>query len=186
MNFFLNDEEKILLLKTAREAIRAKLAEAKPEYPDPTPLLKEKCGAFVTLHKAGKLRGCIGHVEAFDRLFDTVIEVARASAFSDPRFSPVKMDELEYLEIEISALSPLRRIHDLNEIKTGIHGIIIKRGNYSGLLLPQVAAEYGWDRQTFLTHTCQKAGLPGDCWKSTDTEIEIFSAIVFNERGLNL
>ena len=94
MDFFLNDEEKILLLKTAREAIRAKLARTKPEYPDPTPLLREKCGAFVTLHKAGQLRGCIGHVEAFDPLLDTVIEVARASAFSDPRFSPVKRRSL--------------------------------------------------------------------------------------------
>ena len=186
MDFFLNDQEKIILLKTAREAIRTKLAKTKPEYPGPTALLKEKCGAFVTLHKTGKLRGCIGHIEAIDRLFDTVIEVAQASAFSDPRFPPVKMDELDSLEIEISALSPLRRIHDLNEIKTGIHGIMLKRGNYSGLLLPQVATEYGWDRRTFLTHTCQKAGLPGDCWKSRDTEIEIFSAIVFNERDFSL
>lgn len=186
MDFFLNDEEKILLLKAAREAIRTKLTKTKPKYPDPTPLLREKCGAFVTLHKAGKLRGCIGHIEAFDPLFNTVIEVARASAFSDPRFSPVKTDELGSLEIEISALSPLKRIHDLNEIKTGTHGIMLKQGNYSGLLLPQVAAEYGWDRRTFLTHTCQKAGLPGDCWKSRDTEIEIFSAIVFNERDFNL
>jgi len=186
VDFFLTDNEKILLLKTAREAIRAKLAKTKPEYPDPTPLLREKCGAFVTLHKAGKLRGCIGHIEAFDPLFDTVIEVSLASAFSDPRFPSVEMNELASLEIEISALSPLRRIHDLNEIKTGIHGIMLKRGNYSGLLLPQVAIEYGWDRRTFLTHTCQKAGLPGDCWKSRDTEIEIFSAIVFIERDFNL
>lgn len=186
MDFFLNNGEKILLLKTAREAIYAKLANTKPVYADPTPPLREKCGAFVTLHKAGKLRGCIGHVEAFDPLFETVIEVARASAFSDPRFPSVKADELGSLEIEISALSPLKRIHDLNEIKTGIHGIMLKQGDYSGLLLPQVAAEYGWDRQTFLTHTCNKAGLPGDCWKSRDTIIEIFSAIVFNERDFNL
>jgi AmmeMemoRadiSam system protein A len=110
-----------------------------------------------------------------------VKEVAAASAFEDPRFPPVRGDELDALSIEISVLSPLERISDVEKIRVGVHGLIMRRGARSGLLLPQVAVEQGWDRDTFLTHTCYKAGLPGDAWKSPDTIIEIFSALVFHE-----
>jgi len=105
--------------------------------------------------------------------------MAEAAAFRDPRFSPVKEKELPELDIEISVLTPLKRIKDVNEIQVGTHGIYIKKGWSSGLLLPQVATEYGWDRQTFLDHTCQKAGLPSTAWKEKDTEIYIFSADIF-------
>jgi AmmeMemoRadiSam system protein A len=181
MEFQLTLEEKKILLQTAREAINARLQNRKPELPGPTELLKKKCGAFVTLHKRGNLRGCIGYVTAGNPLIQTVAEAAQSSAFNDPRFPALTGDELKDIAIEISVLSPLRRIQSVEEIRVGVHGIVMTRGYRSGLLLPQVATEYGWDRDTFLTHTCQKAGLPGDCWQTPDTEIEIFSAVVFSE-----
>jgi AmmeMemoRadiSam system protein A len=110
-----------------------------------------------------------------------VKEVAVSSAFEDPRFPPVQRSELAQLTIEISVLSPLRRITDPREVVVGVHGILIRRGFRSGLLLPQVATEQGWDRETFLAHTCRKAGLPMDAWKSPDVVLEVFSATVFSE-----
>jgi AmmeMemoRadiSam system protein A len=181
MEFRITAEEKQILLHTAREAIAARLQRRQPRYPQPTELLKKKCGAFVTLHKQGSLRGCIGFVVASKALIDTVVEAAQSSAFNDPRFSALSARELDQIEIEISVLSPLRRVESVEEIQVGVHGIMLRSGFYSGLLLPQVATEYGWDRQTFLTHTCYKAGLPGDCWRSADTEIQVFSAVVFSE-----
>jgi AmmeMemoRadiSam system protein A len=105
--------------------------------------------------------------------------MADAAAFRDPRFTPVKEKELSELDFEISVLTPLKRTMDVNDIQVGKHGIYIKKGWYSGLLLPQVATEYGWDRQAFLEHTCQKAGLPSNAWKEKDTELYIFSADIF-------
>ncbi len=183
MEFQLKAEEKGILLRTAREAITARLQERKPVFPEPTATLKEKCGAFVTLHKGERLRGCIGFVVATRPLIETVREAARASAFNDPRFPPLKASELGEIDIEISVLSPLRRVASVEEVRVGVHGVMLRNGLYSGLLLPQVASEYGWDRETFLTHTCYKAGLPGDCWRSAETEIEVFSAVVFAEEG---
>ncbi len=185
MNFTLTDNEKSILLQTARLTITSRLTGKKADYPEPTPKLKEKCGAFVTLHKSGKLRGCIGYVEDIKPLFETVKEVSESSAFGDPRFPSVRPDELDSIDIEISVLTPLKRIKSIDEIQVGVHGIMIKQGYYSGLLLPQVATEYGWDRETFLAHTCSKAGLPGKCWRESNTEIEIFSAIIFGEKKDN-
>jgi AmmeMemoRadiSam system protein A len=182
MEFQLTSEEKQILLQTAREAILARLEKRKPKYPKPTELLKKKCGAFVTLHKHGNLRGCIGFVIASKPLIDTVAEAAQSSAFGDPRFPSLTAPEVKEIDIEISVLSPFRRIESVEEIRVGEHGIMMKSGFHSGLLLPQVATEYQWDRDTFLTHTCYKAGLPGECWRSPDTEIEIFSAVVFGEQ----
>jgi AmmeMemoRadiSam system protein A len=182
MEFQLTPEEKRILLQTARRAITARLEKRKPKYPEPTELLKKKCGAFVTLHKQGSLRGCIGFVIAGKPLIDTVAEAAQSSAFGDPRFPALTAREVNQIDIEISVLSPLRRIESVEEIRVGEHGIMLRNGFRSGLLLPQVATEYGWDRDTFLTHTCRKAGLPGECWRSPDTEIEIFSAVVFGEQ----
>jgi AmmeMemoRadiSam system protein A len=110
--------------------------------------------------------------------------MAEAAAFQDPRFPPVSSQELGQLDYEISVLTPLRRIKDVEEIQVGIHGIYLKRGGSSGLLLPQVATEWGWDRTTFLEHTCTKAGLPEDAWKDRKTEIYIFSADVFSPDDL--
>ncbi len=179
--FSLSDEEKSILLRTAREAIRARLACEPPAWPFPTPKLRERCGAFVSLHRRGSLRGCIGYVQAFKPLVDTVREVAESAAFADPRFPPVRRDELPQLHIEISALSPLRRATDPAQIRVGTHGILVRQGYRSGLLLPQVATEYGWDRETFLDQTCCKAGLPAGAWRQDGTCIEIFSALVFAE-----
>ena len=143
------------------------------------PVLKENRGAFVTITKNGQLRGCIGYIEGRGPLHKTIEEMAEAAAFRDPRFRPVTEKELPDLEFEISVLTPLRRLTDVNEIEVGKHGIYIKKGWNSGLLLPQVATEYGWDRQTFLEHTCQKAGLPSNAWKDKNAEIYIFSADIF-------
>ena len=178
----LNEEDKRVLLKTARQSIENALANREnPIVESESPILKEKRGAFVTLTKNGMLRGCIGYVQAIKSLDITVIEMAQAAAFRDPRFPAVTADELDDLEIEISVLTPIREITDINEIEVGKHGIIIERGGYSGLLLPQVATDYGWDRETFLEHTCNKAGLPTDAWKKEGTKIRIFSADVFHE-----
>ncbi|OQX85207.1 hypothetical protein B6D60_08255 [candidate division KSB1 bacterium 4484_87] len=178
----LTDEEKKELLKIARRTIKLVLDGKEPPKPDfKFPVFKEKRGAFVTLNKRGMLRGCIGYVFAFKPLEETIIDMAQAAAFRDPRFEPVTPDEFDDLEIEISVLTPIREIKDISEIEVGKHGIIIERGMNSGLLLPQVATEYGWDRETFLEHTCQKAGLPRDAWKEDGTKIKIFSADVFHE-----
>jgi AmmeMemoRadiSam system protein B/AmmeMemoRadiSam system protein A len=177
----LTSKEKTQLLQIARDVVEAHCrgeTMREPEIASVT--LNEHRGAFVTLHKQGKLRGCIGHIQAEKPLAKTVVEMAKAAAFHDPRFPPVTSEELELLEYEISVLTPLRRISTVEEIEVGIHGIYMKRGSSSGLLLPQVATEWDWDRTTFLEHTCTKAGLPEDAWKDNKTEIYIFSADVFS------
>jgi hypothetical protein len=176
----LNEEEKKTLRHIARTVVENKArGKAVPEFKIESPILKENRGAFVTIQKKGQLRGCIGYIEGHGPLHKTIEEMAEAAAFRDPRFTPVKEKELPELEFEISVLTPLKSIKDVNEIQVGKHGIYIKKGWYSGLLLPQVATEYGWDRQTFLEHTCQKAGLPSNAWKEKDIEIYIFSADIF-------
>lgn len=176
----LSEEEKKTLHHIAKTVIENKLkGKPVPEFKIDSPILKENRGAFVTINKRGQLRGCIGYIEAYKPLHRTIEEMAEAAAFRDPRFPPVTERELPELEIEISVLTPLRRINDIKEIEVGKHGIYIKKGWHSGLLLPQVATEYDWDRQTFLEHTCLKAGLPTNSWKDEDTEIYIFSADIF-------
>jgi AmmeMemoRadiSam system protein A len=181
MEFTLSGEEQRILIQTAREAIESRLFGRSPSYPQPTENLKKKCGAFVTLHSRGKLRGCIGYVVARAPLIDTVRETAQSAAFQDPRFAPLSKREWPEVSLEISVLSPLKEAKSIEEIDVGVHGVMMHRGFQSGLLLPQVAMEYGWDRETLLTHTCYKAGLPGDCWRSPETRIEIFKALVFGE-----
>jgi MEMO1 family protein len=176
----LNEEEKKTLHQIAKTVIENKAkGKAVPDFKVESPTLKENRGAFVTIHKRGQLRGCIGYIEGQGPLHKTIERMAEAAAFKDPRFTPVKENELPELELEISVLTPLKRITDVNEIQVGKHGIYIVKGMWAGLLLPQVATEYGWDRQTFLEHTCQKAGLPSNAWKEKDTEIYIFSADIF-------
>ena len=176
----LTEEEKRTLHQIAKTVIENKAkGKAVPDFKIESTTLKENRGAFVTIQKRGQLRGCIGYIEGHGPLYKTIEEMAEAAAFRDPRFSPVKEKELPELDIEISVLTPLKKITNVNEIEVGKHGIYIKKGWFSGLLLPQVATEYGWDRQTFLEHTCQKAGLPSNAWKEKDTEIYIFSADIF-------
>ncbi|MBU1147346.1 MAG: AmmeMemoRadiSam system protein B [Candidatus Omnitrophica bacterium] len=182
---YLNKEEKKKLMKIAKASIIESVTGKKGFYPEVTEeRLKENCGAFVTIKKHGQLRGCIGYIIAVKPLHETVKDVARSAAINDHRFSPMTEEELKDMEIEISALTPLKRIDDVNEIEVGKHGLYMKRGFYSGILLPQVATEYGWDRETFLKHTCQKAGLPVTAWKDDSTEIYIYSAEVFGEEDV--
>jgi AmmeMemoRadiSam system protein B/AmmeMemoRadiSam system protein A len=176
----LSAEDKKTLHHIARTVVenRAK-GKPVPEFKVETPILNESRGAFVTINKKGQLRGCIGYIEGRGPVYKTVEKMAEEAAFRDPRFDPVKERELPELEIEISVLTPLKKITDINEIEVGKHGIYIKKGWNSGLLLPQVATDYGWDRLTFLEHTCQKAGLPTNAWKEKNMEIYIFSADIF-------
>ncbi len=177
----LSDEDKAFLLKLAMETIECKVIGTKcPEHKITAGVLKENRGGFVTIKKHGNLRGCVGYIQAIKPLFQTVQEMAEAAALHDTRFNPVTKEELKDLEIEISVLTPLKRITDVSQIQVGVHGILIRKGYYSGLLLPQVATENNWDRKTFLEQTCFKAGMyDRDCWKDKDTEIYIFSAEVF-------
>ncbi len=182
----LNLDQKKRLLQIARQTISQHLKTGKvdAESSEDEALLAP-CGAFVTLHKRGMLRGCIGTFVSDKPLVDTVQQMAISASMRDPRFAPVSEDELGEVDLEISVLSPLRQISDIDEIEVGRHGIFITRGFYSGVLLPQVATEQGWDRDTFLQQTCLKAGLPVDAWKDPDTKIEIFEAQVFGENDLN-
>lgn len=178
----LSSEEQAALLRLARQSLEAHVCR-KPLPPVQVefPRLRQRRGAFVTLKKHGELRGCIGHIWPVKPLYQTVIEMAEAAALYDYRFPPVKPEELEDLTIEISVLSPLRPISDLREIEVGKHGIYLTYGRFSGLLLPQVATEQGWDREEFLAHTCLKAGLPPDMWRR-GAKIQVFTAQVFGER----
>jgi AmmeMemoRadiSam system protein A len=179
----LTDQEKTTLLEIAKRAVIAKAGNRElPKLPADIPVLKEKRGAFVTLKKRGHLRGCIGYIKAVKPLGETVQEMAVAAAFHDPRFPSVKGEEIRDLSLEISVLSPLQKVKNIEEIEVGKHGLYIVRGYNSGLLLPQVATEYGWDRETFLKETCFKAGLPHKVWKDKETEIYIFSADYFSDK----
>lgn len=176
----LTDEDKKYLKELARRAITARLDNTEiPKEEPPSRILKEKRGAFVTLKIKGMLRGCIGLIRAARPLYETVIEMAQAAAFEDPRFTPLTKDEFENVEIEISALSPLVRVEDNNEITVGRDGLMIVLGAHSGLLLPQVAEENNWDRTAFLEQTCLKAGLPKNSYKDKAAQIYRFSADVF-------
>lgn len=175
----LTKEEKEQLKKMAKDAIEGVLFGKKEETQVIPESFKEKTGVFVTLKKKGELRGCIGYLRGVMPLYKAIKDVAIESAFHDPRFNPIDKEEWKDIDIEISVLTPMKKIKDINEIKIGVHGLYIEKGHYSGLLLPQVATEYNWDTITFLKHTCYKAGLPEDAWKSKDTNLYIFSAEVF-------
>lgn len=177
----LTQEEKRELLALARLAIETYLATGKiPAYQPTSPRLETKSGAFVTLKQNHQLRGCIGFAEPLFPLWETVAQAAVLAATEDPRFPPLRKSELPGLQIEISVLGPLQPVSDVSEIKVGRHGLVIKEGQRSGLLLPQVATELGWDRQTFLREVCRKAGLPDNAWKNSKGLFK-FEAIVFQE-----
>ena len=182
MDFQLTEEDKQILLRTARRSIENKLKGENEPLPAATEIMHEKCGAFVTLRKQGQLRGCIGHMTGVKPLQSAVEELAQSSAFHDPRFPAVSAGEIHEIDIEITVLTPLEEIEDTSRIEIGRHGIFMQNGGRSGVLLPQVATEQGWDRETFLDHTCRKAGLPGDCWRDPETTISIFEGIIFGEK----
>ena len=180
----LTHEQRNQLLSIARRSIEAVLAGHRPDLGGVSldPVLTQPSGAFVTLHEAGgELRGCIGSIQAVAPLFQAVSSSAINAAFRDPRFFPVTPEELPALHIEISVMSPIEAVTNVEEIEVGRDGLIVSRGSRAGLLLPQVASEHGWDRETFLRQTCVKAGLPPDAWRSPDCRIERFSAEVFAE-----
>ncbi len=180
--FDLTAGEKKYLLALARRTISEDLGlPTEPLTALSTEALETKCGAFVTLKIAGGLRGCIGYIEGYKPLSETVTEMAQAAAFSDPRFPALSKNEMPSIALEISALSPISRLTDPELVEVGRHGLIIEKGASKGLLLPQVAVEYNWNRTEFLEHTCQKAGLPPDSWRDSDTKIYVFSAVVFGE-----
>ncbi len=177
----LTEAQKARILKIAKESMETYIKTGKRvKFKEKDPVLLTKKGAFVTIKKNGNLRGCIGRIIADKPLCDTIAEMAIQSSSGDPRFPAVGAEELDELKIEISVLSELEKIQDVEKIKVGTHGILIRKGFYSGLLLPQVATEYDWNRDEFLAHTCNKAGLPADAWKK-NAEIFIFSACIFGE-----
>ncbi len=177
----LSPEEESELLRMARETIESKVrGKPLPKREAKTETLREERGVFVTIKKGGRLRGCIGYIQPTKPLFEAVADMAVAASTGDPRFPPVTEHELAELEVEISVLTPLKRIEGPGEIEVGRDGICIVKGPHSGLLLPQVATQYGWDRMTFLEETCHKAGLPSDAWQQ-DAAIYTFSAQIFAE-----
>lgn len=182
METALSDKEKTILLTIARKAIELYVSNGQ-NYVEPREekSLNMRNGCFVTIKQQGKLRGCIGNFQSELPLFKNVAEIARASASKDPRFYPMREEDLKDFSLEISVLSPLKKTDSIEEIEVGSHGIYLEKGYYRGVLLPQVATEHGWNRETFLKQTCIKAGLPTDAWKSEDAEIYIFSAQVFGE-----
>lgn len=172
-------QERQQLLTLAHDAIAAALQASDLDTTPPGDHLGERRGAFTTLHVDGQLRGCVGYVFPAYSLYRTVAETAQAAAFRDPRFPPLTAEEVPRLQVEISVLSPLAPITP-EEIEIGRHGLVITYGSRRGLLLPQVPAEHGWDRETFLEQVCLKAGLPPDAWRH-GALIEAFTAEVFGE-----
>jgi AmmeMemoRadiSam system protein A len=177
----LGDKEKSELIRIAKETVDGFVKTGRaPAASDDDPALSVSRGAFVTLKEDGELRGCIGSFFSEGPLSQTVRNMAVEAASRDSRFHPVTKGELARIKVEISVLSPLTRPASVNDIEVGRHGLYIMKGGLSGVLLPQVPVEYGWDRETFLKETCRKAGLPPDAWKE-GADIYVFTAEVFGE-----
>ena len=188
-NFNITQNDAEILLQVSRKTLEKYIRSGeKINFDHPlTDGLKQTAGMFVTLHKKERLRGCIGYIIGQEPIWKEVLELTVSSAVKDPRFPPVTPLELDEIEIEISILTPPEKISDVEEIKMGQHGVIVKRGSRQGVFLPQVAQETLWNRDTFLSELCsQKAGLPPNAWKDKDTELFIFSAIIFNESNKTL
>lgn len=177
----LSRDDQTTLLRIARHALDARVHRV-PVVPaaEGEGVLRIACGAFVSIHRQGALRGCLGRVVADMPLTDVVHHLATVVADSDPRFEPVRPDELDEIDIEISVLTPEREVHSLDAIEVGRHGLIVAQGHRRGLLLPQVATEHGWDVHQFVEHTCLKAGLPIDAWRQ-GARLLVFEAEVFAE-----
>lgn len=184
----LNQEEKNTLLSLARFTLETWIKQKRKPTEDElskfklTPQLQEKSGAFVTLHINDRLRGCIGYIEPLYPLYYAVMENTVNASSRDPRFPPVRDKEIPQITIELSVMSPLQNVSDPEEIEVGKHGLVIEQGMNRGLLLPQVATEWKWDKYQFLTETCRKAGLEPDAWKK-GAAIYSFAAQVFSEKA---
>jgi len=176
----IDNEDQRRLLSLARRAIEARVRREPPPAPDRGGALEALHGAFVTIHCHGDLRGCLGRLDPDEPLATTVAQLAASVSDSDPRFEPVRPGELDALEIEISVLTPEREVMSIADVEVGRHGLMVDQGGRRGLLLPQVASEYGWDAETFVSQTCIKAGLPADAWRR-GARILVFEAQVFGE-----
>ena len=181
----LSHDEKLTLLEVARDTLECCAKGKKPELDSEeytlSQTLKEKRGVFVTLNKNGHLRGCIGHILPSEQLFNAVIDNTINSSMNDGRFKPVSEDELSDIEIDISVLSPIKKISGAEKFIIGKHGILIHLEGMRAVFLPQVATEQGWDREETLAHLCNKAGLPSYAWKDEEMEFFVFTAEVFHE-----
>jgi AmmeMemoRadiSam system protein A len=177
-----SDADRVLLLRIAREAIASQVTGAPARAVDPSDAAARPGAAFVTLHYRGDLRGCIGHVDADEPLGRVIARCAVAACSADPRFPPIALSELPALDLELSLLGPLEPIAGTGDFEVGRHGLVVELGRQRGLLLPQVATEWKWDRATFLAQTCHKAGLPRDAWKHGGVKLWRFEAEVFGER----
>jgi uncharacterized protein len=181
----LTPQEQDFLLQIARKAIISCVTRTDEEPPGvPEGRLQEKRGCFVCIKIHGMLRGCIGAFESEKPLHQLVRDMAESSACRDPRFYPLKKLDLDDFQVEISALTPMRKIESPEEVEVGMHGIYIEKNSFRGVLLPQVATEHGWDRETFLSQTCVKAGLRKEDWKE-GADIFVFSAQVFSDKQKN-
>ena len=179
--FQLSDSDQAQLLRVARESVLAYLSGRAPRLPVLTGALADTRGVFVSIHQNGELRGCIGNIHPTSPLYRTAGDCAISAAVGDPRFVPITLDELPRVHFEISVLSPMEKVEKVDHIEIGKHGLFISKRSARGLLLPQVAQHYGWDRERFLAETCRKAGLSPEDWKS-DTGIFRFTAHVFGEK----
>ena len=179
----LNPEEQQEAINIAHNTIMHYLSTgSKKEYKPKANIFHEKYGAFLTLHKKQALRGCIGVIIGYEPLWQTIQDMAIESATNDPRFAPVTADEMQDIDIEISVLSPLKKVANADEIILGKHGVLVKQGIMQGVFLPQVATETKWNKEEFLGHLCRdKAGLTWDAWKHEDTELYVFSAQIIRE-----
>jgi uncharacterized protein len=182
-NSYMNQQQKQILLKVARDSVTAAIKRTSVELPETDdPELLAHCGCFVTLKNGDELRGCIGNFISDKPLIELVHDMAVASSTEDSRFfhQPIMPKELDQLSIEISVLSPLQKTRDPLSLKLGVDGIYIKRGYASGCFLPQVATEMNWTKEQFLSYCCShKAGLPPNAWKDPKTDVYLFSAEVF-------
>ncbi|MBI4974621.1 MAG: AmmeMemoRadiSam system protein A [Candidatus Omnitrophica bacterium] len=180
----LNGVQKKRLLEIARESITSFVKDGnRKRFAEVDPVLNQSMGAFVTLHEGGELRGCIGNMVGEGHLYQTVSDMAIQAATGDPRFQAVSQQEMDRIDIEISVLSPLKKVSSHEEVKIPGHGVLVRRGFRSGVYLPQVATEAGWNKDEFLTSLCgHKAGLAPDAWKDPATEIYVFTAEIFGEK----
>jgi AmmeMemoRadiSam system protein A len=177
----LAEREKQLLLQLARSALALAVANNSPLQDFPADeIFQQPAGAFVTLHRRGRLRGCVGQLPGRDSLAEVVTHCARSAALHDSRFDPVSSAELSEIEIEVSVLSALEDVA-LDAIEAGKHGLVVSQGRYRGVLLPQVASQFNWGAQRFLEETCVKAGLEREAWKDPATRVQAFTAEVFSE-----
>jgi len=177
----LTADDRTRLLHLARQCLESRVRREPPPLVQRGGGLDAAMGAFVTIHTMGELRGCLGRLETDRSIAENVAYLAAVVSDSDPRFSPLRASELPYTDIEISALTPEEEVGEISEIQIGRHGLIVEEGCHRGLLLPQVATEHAWDRDTFLGHTCLKAGLPIDAWRH-GARIFKFEAQVFGEK----